>query len=296
MYRHLTLTSRSKWLIECAAVLLALQALPTAGAQEPAPKKPAEADKLHVVLLVAGADQNIGNADLQDIQAMRRVIDLAFPQQAKRVVYHDLTGKNPATRKHFTGPEIIKHLKAMKIEANHNVLIFHSGHGGMSNRKRPEESHILTVDGGSVARKDLTKAVQDQKPRGLIILTDCCSAFSESAVGLVEELDEPRPNVKTVRNLLVKATGFISITAAEDGKVAQANFRGDNPAQAGSAFTVALTRLWYRQDVTFTTWRQFFSKLRPETNMASGGQHRARAFHLGDETPAALPAAGKLGP
>jgi hypothetical protein len=64
---------------------------------------------------------------------------------------------------------------------------------------------------------------------------------------------------------------------------------------AGSAFTVALTRLWYRQDVTFTTWRQFFSKLRPETNTASAGQHRARAFHLGDETPAAPPAAGKLG-
>ncbi len=87
-------------------------------------------------------------------------------------------------------------------------------------------------------------------------------------------------NVQTVRNLVLKEARIVSITAAEDGKSAVAMFNGANPGDAGSAFTVALMRLWYTPDQTFTTWSHIFPALRRETGLASGGAHLARAFQL----------------
>src|SRR5205807_4895546 len=124
------------------AALLALQALAPAFAQ-PESKHPAEADKVHVVLLVAGADSNIGNADMADVAAMRHAISASFASDKKRVVFHDLTGKNPATGRHYTGPEIVGRLKKMKVGNNDTVLVFHSGHGGINDKNRPEASHGL---------------------------------------------------------------------------------------------------------------------------------------------------------
>ena len=259
------------------AALLALQIFTPAFAQ-PGPKYSAEADKVHVVLLVAGADSNIGNADMADVAAMRHAISASFASDRKRVVFHDLTGKNPATGRHYTGPEILARLKRMKVGSNDTVLVFHSGHGGISDKKHPEASHVLTVDGGQVNRIDIMNTVLAHQPRALIILTDCCSSFMGSQVSLTDET----VNTKTVRNLLLRPVGVISITAAEDGKEAQASYKGTNPANAGSAFTVALTRLWYRHDVTFTSWKTFFPMLRQETKAASGGTHQARAFRLSE--------------
>lgn len=262
-----------------AAALVALQAVNALA--DAKPNRPAEADKLHVVLLVAGADSNIGNADVQDVHAVKHAVETAFANDHKRLVLHDLTHKNPKTGKFWTGGEILQYLRNMKVGPNDNVLVFHSGHGGIANRKQPEASHILTVDGGQIARKDVVQAVEAHKPRALILLTDCCSSYMDSPVSL----DNEEVNVKTVRNLLLRPAGFISITAAQDGKEATASFKGTNPGHAGSAFTVALTRLWYRQDVTFSTWKAFYPKLRAETQQASGGQHAARAFHLVENAP-----------
>jgi hypothetical protein len=265
-----------------AAIILLVLTLSPIGAQDPTPKRPAEAEKLHAILLVAGADEGIGNADLHDVAAMRHILEQTLGGKANQLVIHDLTGKNPKTKKFYSGPEILKFVEGLKVGENDNVLIFHSGHGGIEDRKKPEESHVLFVDGGSINRKQLTKAAQDLKPRAVIMLTDCCSSYT-SSVALMEAA--PPLNKKSVRNLMLRPVGLVSVTAAEDGTIAQANYRGENPADAGSAFTVALTRLWYNTEVTYTSWRQFFPKLRDETRTASGGQHRARAFHLGEAPP-----------
>jgi hypothetical protein len=121
------------------------------------------------------------------------------------------------------------------------------------------------------------------KPRGLIILTQCCSGYEGR--GLQPALDSARakpevPNNRTVRNLVLGLAGVVSITAADDGKTSWTGWNGPNPGQAGCGFTVAMVRLWYRHDVTFTTWKQFFPVLRSETGKASNGQQFARAFEL----------------
>jgi hypothetical protein len=276
-----------------AALLLALAAVSPLWAQSTS-ARPAEADRLHVVLLVAGHDSGIGNADLKDIAAMKRTIDTAFANDKKRVAYHDLTGINAKTGKAFTANEILAHLRNLKIGPNDNVLVYHSGHGGIADKNRPEETHILTVDGGQLNRKDIRTNLSAKRPRALMILTDCCSSFMNAPRALFPELEQAAPasvNVATVRNLLLKPIGIVNITAAKDGTEAKAGSNGPNPGQAGSAFTVALMRLWYRHDATFTSWEQLFPVLRTETLKASGGAHQARAFRI--STQAGTPVAAQ---
>jgi hypothetical protein len=265
-----------------AALLLSLQAFNPLWAQN-GNTRPAEADRLHVVLLVAGNDGGIGNADMKDIESMRHAINVAFAKDKNRVVYHDLTGINKKTGKVYSANEIMAHLRGMKIGKNDNVLVFHSGHGGIADKEHPEESHILTVDGGRLARRDIRNILSAKQPRALMILTDCCSSYMNVPRALAAEQDVPAAvavNVATVRNLLLKPAGLVNITAAKDGTEAVAASQGANPGQAGSAFTVAMMRLWYRMDVTFTSWEQMFPALRSETVMASGGRHEARAFQI----------------
>src|SRR4051794_17166177 len=76
-----------------AALLLALQAVSPLLA-DTNPSRPAEADKVHVVLLMAGNDGDIGNADMKDVAAMKTVINTAFAKDKNRVVMHDLSGLN----------------------------------------------------------------------------------------------------------------------------------------------------------------------------------------------------------
>src|SRR5439155_27171520 len=115
-------TTRRRFLLTAAAMaaLLALQAFTPAFAQ-PDDKRPAEADRVHIVLLVAGADSNIGNADMADVEAMRHAVSTSFAGDKRRVVFHDLTGKNPTTGKHYTGPQIVQYLKTMKVGHNDTV-------------------------------------------------------------------------------------------------------------------------------------------------------------------------------
>ena len=289
MSNHLT---RRMFLLTApvAALLLALAAVSPLSAQATS-SRPAEADRLHVVLLVAGHDSGIGNADLKDIAAMKRTLNAAFASGKKRLAYHDLTGINSKTGKVFTASEILAHLRNMKIGPNDNVLVFHSGHGGIADKNRPEETHILTVDGGQLKRKDIRTILSAKRPRALMILTDCCSTFMKAPRGLFTEIEQPATapvNVATVRNLLLKPIGIVNITAAKDGTEAKAGSNGPNPGQAGSAFTVALMRLWYRQDATFTTWEQMFPVLRSETFKASGGAHQARAFRISTQAAVAV--------
>jgi hypothetical protein len=247
-----------------------------------APGKP-EADKVHLVLLIAGADSNIGSADVKDVASVRKALVAAFAKDKERLAVHDLTPKNPKTGKYYTGDEVINSLKSTNIGKNDTVFVYHSGHGGIDDPKNPEGTHVLTIDGGTVRRKAIIDTVKLKQPRLLLILTDCCSTFTSLPLEAAIEGGKPganKLNIQTVRDLMLKGVGIASITAADDGKSGIASFYGSNPGEAGSAFTVAMMRLWYRQDKSYTTWGQMFPDLREETGKASGGAHYARAFQL----------------
>ncbi len=246
-----------------------------------APPGKSEADKVHLVLLIAGADSAIGKADIKDVASVKNAMLTAFAGDRGRLVIHDFTGKNPNTRKYYTGEEVLAGLRAMNIGRNDSVFVYHSGHGGIENPRDPEGSHVLTIDGGRIRRKAILDTVQTRQPRLVMILTDCCSNFT--SFENEDEGDGCQPgnalNVQTVRNLTLHGVGVASITAAQDGKSGIASYVGPNPGNAGSAFTVALMREWYSQR-TYTTWGEMFPYLRDETGRASGGKHYARAFQL----------------
>jgi hypothetical protein len=268
--------------VAVAALLLVLESTSLLWAQANQ-KLPAEADKLHVVLMVNGTDKSIGATCLHDVQALKKVLRTAFAKDAKRLVIHDLTLTNPKTKKLYTANEIIGYLKGMQVGKNDNVLVYHSGHGCVYDAKKPEHTHTLFIDGGSVNRMVVEQAVLAKKPRSLIILTDCCSVFR----GPRAMAAEGRPatpamsvNVQTVRNLMLKTAGVVSITAADDGKEASSGHTGPNPSGADGAFTVAFLRLLCKTNATYSNWGQFYPALRSETGKASNGGQYARAFQL----------------
>ena len=235
-----------------AALILGLQSFSPLWARA-GTKGPAEADKLHVVLLVAGNDGDIGNADMKDIAAMKLVLDTSFAVDKHRLVYHDLTGINTKTGSLYTAAEIFSYLREMKIGSNDNVLVFHSGHGYLHHRQEPARRQP-NPDGGRgplLAEGAVNEIIRAKQPRAYFILTDCCSSFAGASIIGRNVASSIQVNVATVRNLLLKPVGTVSITAAEDGTIAVATFKGPNPAKAGSAFTVAMMRLWYTQDDDF---------------------------------------------
>jgi hypothetical protein len=264
-----------------ALAALALAAFSPASAQPAKKKFPPEADKIHLVLLVWGYSDNIGSPCLNDCKGVKATLEASL--EKGRLAVHDFTGKNPKTGQFFTPKEVLDGIKSMKIGKNDTVFVYHSGHGEIGDRQQPEASHLLFIDKGQIGRMQIQRPIEIMQPRAIIFLTDCCSAFREFR----SASDDGRqaqggngPNVKTVRNLLLKPVGIVSITAAEDGKLAIAAFKGANPGKAGSAFTVAMLRLWYDQTVTHTNWEQFFPILKAETGKASGGAHFARAFEI----------------
>jgi hypothetical protein len=267
--------------IALAAPMLVLAAFSPALAQPATNKFSPEADKIHLVLLVWGYSDNIGGPCLNDCKAVKAT--LAASVEKERLVVDDFTGKNPKTGQFFTPKEVLDGIKSMKIGKNDTVFVFHSGHGEIGDRKQPEASHLLFIDNGQIGRMQIQRPIEAMQPRAIIFLTDCCSSYREfnaASDGGRQSQGGNGPNLKTVRNLMLKPVGIVSITAAEDGKLAIAASKGANPGKAGSSFTVAMLRLWYDQKVTHTNWEQFFPILKAETGKASGGVHFARAFEI----------------
>jgi hypothetical protein len=270
--------------------LEASQAAGRRPAAPPAASYPAEADKVHVVLLVYGHKGGISAACQKDCKGLKAALEAAFADDPERLLFYDLSIKNPATDKVYTRDETLAAIKGLKLGKNDNVLVFQSGHGGIGDRNDPEMSHRLVMDGASLTRAQIQRPLEALKPRAIIFLTDCCSGISKKPAAPTEfvSVSEAGPNIETIRNLVLRPVGIVSITAAEDGKLASASFRGANPGKAGSAFTVALLRLWY-SDVTYSSWVMFFPALKAETSLASGGRHAARAFQLKDGSVTVAP-------
>jgi hypothetical protein len=274
-------TSQARFLGSAlAALVLSLPAFTPAWAQAAKGKHTPEADRLHVILLVAGYSDDIGGPCLNDCKAVKAALEASIDKS--KLTIHDLTGKNPRTGKLHTPQDVLDTVKSLKIAGNDNVLVYHSGHGEISDPKQPEASHVLGLDTGEIGRMQIQRPLEIKQPRAILFLTDCCSDFQgfRAAAGGRQPQDAKGPNTQTVRNLMLKPAGLVSITAAEDGKSAVAEYVGPNPGKAGSAFTVALLRLWYDHGTTYTSWKQLFPVLKAETGKASSNQHFARAFHV----------------
>ncbi len=163
--------------------------------------------------------------------------------------------------------------------------MFHSGHGAIADPNCPEETQVLALNKDSMNRGILVAMLRAKHPRALILLTDCCSSIvsgSAASRGMAARPKAAIFNAQTIQALFLQVKGVISLTAAEVGDFALAGYGGANPAGAGSAFTVAMLRLFCDQEHVFRTWKDFYPVLRDETFQASQvpnrTPHRAHAF------------------
>jgi len=246
---------------------------------------PAEASRVHLVLLGYTPANGFGDACRRDIIAVEATLRAGFREKSDRIVTHELSVKNPRTGAAYTTAEVEQYLRSMEVGRNEIVIVYHSGHGKITNPREPESSHVLEFNGGEISRGTIMRLLQAKNPRGLIVLTDCCSAF-----GVSEELEfvsfgGPTVNAETIQNLFLRMTGVVSITAAQDGTYGIVGYSGGNPGFAGSAFTVALLRLTFGER-SYVSWKDFFPSLCEETFAASSGRtstpHRPRYFRLSE--------------
>jgi|SRR5581483_3721118 len=263
----------SKRILMALAAALALQLFSgSAYAQVPGDAK------VHLILTGYTKQDNVGIACQKDIDAMKNVFQQAFSRS--ELVVHELHGDA------WSGTQVMNYLSTMVVGRNDVVVFYHSGHGGGMIHGKEKDSHMLSLNLGDVNRGQVRNLLQAKQPRGLIILTDCCSAYSDQSFG--RALTWKTPNAKTVRNLFLNAPVLIDITAAEDGKLASSQH---NASMAGtgaqSALTVAL--LWTMADEReYATWQDFFPKLVQNTEVASQHQHKPKAFFL-QEAGASVP-------
>jgi hypothetical protein len=245
---------------------------------------PAEASRVHVVLLVDRRAPHIGAPCYKDVLGFRAALVAGFAAKRDRLVFHDLTGEHPQTRRDWTPRQVFLYLSGLQFGPNETLVVFHSGHGSVSNRAFPEETHRLSLNTGSIPCGATYAALRNQRLRAFVLLTDSCSSYRDhSYIALARSDAEPpdgRVNAASVTNLFLRLVGHVSIAAAQDGQAAAASFRGGNPGKAGSAFTVALLRLLYDRSRTCRTWGEIFPRLRAETLDASGGRHQPRAFTI----------------
>ena len=251
---------------------------------------PAEASKVHVVLLVYGPNDWFGDACRADVRGFKEMLEAGFEAKKDRLVFHDYTAKNPTTEGDWTPEEILDDLETIEVGLNENIVVFHSGHGAIGDLSRPEETHILQICGKrTIARKTLQDKLRVKNPRGLTILTDCCSSHRPGIAMNRGPIGRFLVNSASVRNLFLRFAGNVSITAAENGTGALPTYSGPNPGAAGSAFTVALLRLLADGERTFGSWTDLFPVLKQETYAASSNlpgnrPHYAHSFAIDEIT------------
>src|SRR5262249_23365031 len=85
--------------------------------------RPAEADKLHVVLLVYGHKGGISAACQKDCKGLKAALEAAFADAPERLVFYDLSVKNPRTEKVYTKDETLAVIKGLPVGPNDNVLV-----------------------------------------------------------------------------------------------------------------------------------------------------------------------------
>jgi hypothetical protein len=110
------------------------------------------------------------------------------------------------------------------------VLFYYNGHGGVVDGR-----HVLTMKHGDVARSLIESEIRKLNPRLALILTDCCSTFSEQAAGSYG--GAAAANLRAMRKLFLRGRGVVNVTAAERGRSAWIF-----PSPIGGAFTRALAQ------------------------------------------------------
>jgi hypothetical protein len=240
----------------------------------------------------------------RDGENMKKVLKEAMRQQELEDRYTlDVLSGAEATPEY-----VLDYYRNLKVEPNETLLFYYSGHGATDR----QGGHFLAMEKGRLYRSVLRQAMEQKRPRLLILLTDCCSNYT-AAPGKGprgrEEVKAPAPvpvaktgpapasrptglktnQGATVRCLLFRHEGVVDITASSNGHPAEGT------KDRGGPFTFALSQLLNEEGRpaaeagNFVYWSDFFLRVRSETQRIArklGRSQVPEAFSLAN-SPAA---------
>jgi hypothetical protein len=261
-------------------------------------------DRIRVLIVIDTGDPNLRSAVLKDRHNLKRALKDLIP--ADRYTVDEMVGENN------TPDKVIGYYRDLKTGPNEGLVFYFSGHGAtLPDRDKVYRQQVMAMGhvpkkrkGYLFPRETLVNAMPFKNAGLAVVLTDCCAnhipytlpplVSSPATVGARLGDEGPKEIAPVVRNLFFEARGIIDVTAADH------DVAGFDP-DAGSFFTLALAHL-LREDVAsfnplnkdFLRWKDFFPRLREETNKEMQYYKRkrgdkddatqyAKAFQLGGE-------------
>jgi len=251
-------------------------------------------------LLIVDTRSGLGDSVVLDGRRMQFLLRSGIPP--KRL---DLTVYDKA--KQLTRESILRYYRDLKTGPSETSLCYYAGHGAID----PEKGHFLALqqlDTEPLTRDELRKAMLQNKPGLVVILTDCCSDRHELKKKNRDVWDNEHKAINPVlHDLLFRHRGIVDITASTGNSAF-----GDE--HQGGIFTRTFAKLIHTAPEQFDSnkdgfvnWKEFFPRLEKDTeatfvswaqqNRALGEaiqqkSQRPRALQLASEAIVTSPVAG----
>ncbi|WP_165069411.1 PDZ domain-containing protein [Paludisphaera rhizosphaerae] len=257
----------------------------------------------HVVHAVLVIDDNAPLAGIEkDLMNMQMALTAGLGPR-DRVTFKVLQGRE------VTPANLGQTIRALPVGPDDVLLFYYTGHGATLE----QTGHVMAFMGGRdasgepvaqpVPRAEIRKLLLSKGARMTVLLSDCCANLvpirrEPPNVGApAPGAPGPPPGPTTLQMLLFEHRGLVDLTSSMYDPVLGVGEKSWTESTSGSFFTVALTNLMMAPpdvlDVAprdgFVEWKEFFPRVRSETNQI---YHDFRSSRLGvgpDGKPAAGP-------
>jgi Caspase domain len=245
-----------------------------------------EATKLRILLVIDTHGDNAANLGFDlDRDHLRNVMETELKKQGLRYTLTVLQGNDATPQK------VLRYYESLKSNSSEALFFYYTGHGCFV----PGKGQVLGMKHGSLSRSQLREAMMKHNPKLAVILTDCCSSGVPESTPVAKEgkampkteVALPKGSGSVLRDLLFRHEGLVVITAAKIGEFGWAT------KKQGSYFGGALVKLLQAPVAQFdrnhnglVEWREFFPKLRQQTQQAADAAHHTQipqAFYLGQK-------------
>ena len=211
--------------------------------------------KLYALLVFDTNAENIGRSIEKDRTNIMRILYKAFDKDERRhqVEWHILDGDR------VSRDRILKYYADLETDGDDIIFFYYSGHG----TRDDDGEQYLATSGGRLKRSLLRGAINFQKKRMAIMVTDsCASTLDDKNVKPLEPrdinalVDEEGANWLTVKQLFFSGSGLVDVNSSKPKQSSYTNSR------VGGYFTSAFTYELCRKPDHFdddgdVTWSKF---------------------------------------
>ena len=201
---------------------------------------------------------------VQDADNVKEVFMAQVPARNLHIV--EVSGEET------TPDAILDAVNTLDVQPNDSLVFYFSGHAAYDDRRDVGHYFQLSTRRGRPAplsRTAVLRAMTQKKGRLNVLLTDCCSTFSNlprSESFAVHAVIRPAEFSPLMRRLFLLPTGTVDLTSSQVGELSFVDSTGKN---RGSCFTWPLVELMAEKELSDEiTWRDFVRLLTVRVNQA----------------------------